>query len=259
MEFQNFSLSVNEKGIAFFTANRPEKLNAMNDRSWFELRQFFEEADKDPSIRAVIVTGAGEKAFVAGADIGSLKEKRSTDCLGGAGQKALDQIENCSKPVIAAVNGYAFGGGCELALACDLRIVSENAQFALPETGLGILPGAGGTQRLARIIGLGRAKEMILLGRKIRGAEAVQIGLAYKCVPIGELLTEAEKMADAVLAKGPVAINLSKKVVKASLSSSQDVGMLLEMLALSTLCSTEDKQEGVEAFLEKHAPVYKGR
>lgn len=259
MEFQNFCLSVNEKGIAFFTANRPEKLNAMNDLSWLELRQFFEEADKDPVIRAVIVTGAGEKAFVAGADIGSLQAKRSTDCLGGAGQKALDLIENCSKPVIAAVNGYAFGGGCELALACDLRIVSENAQFALPETGLGILPGAGGTQRLTRIIGLGRAKEMILLGRKIRGAEAVQIGLAYKCVPVNELLTEAEKMADAALTKGPVAINLSKKVVKASLSSSQDVGMLLEMLSLSTLCSTEDKQEGVDAFLEKRAPVYKGR
>lgn len=259
MEYQNFRLSVNDRGIAFFTANRPEKMNAMNDLSWAELRRFFEEADKDPAIHAVIVTGAGEKAFVAGADIGSLKEKRSTDCLGGAGQKALEQIENCSKPVIAAINGYAFGGGCELALACDLRIVSENAQFALPEVGLGILPGAGGTQRLARIIGLGRAKEMILMGRKIRAAEAVQIGLAYKCVPIGELLGEAGKMAGSVLAKGPVAINLSKKAIKASLSSSQDVGMLLEMLSLSVLCSTEDKKEGVEAFLEKRAPVYKGR
>lgn len=141
--------------------------------------------------------------------------------------------------MIAAVNGYAFGGGCETAIACDFRVVSEDALFALPETGLGLLPGAGGTQRLARLIGLGRAQDVILLGRKIGGPEAVQIGLATKCVPKTDLMAEA-KMASKLIAKGPVAIRIAKRVVQASMSSSQDVGELLEMLALSTLCSTED-------------------
>ena len=219
MEYQNFKLEIDEQGIAVFTANRPEN-------------QFFTWADKADEVKVIIVTGAGEKAFIAGADLNSLKTKKSTDCLGGAGQKALDLIQKCSKPVIAAVNGYAFGGGCETAIACDFRVVSEDALFALPETGLGLLPGAGGTQRLARLIGLGRAQDVILLGRKIGGPEAVQIGLA---------------------------IRIAKRVVQASMSSSQDVGELLEMLSLSTLCSTEDKLEGVSSFLEKRTPEYKGK
>ena len=161
--------------------------------------------------------------------------------------------------MIAAVNGYAFGGGCETAIACDFRVVSEDALFALPETGLGLLPGAGGTQRLARLIGLGRAQDVILLGRKIGGPEAVQIGLATKCVPKADLMAEAKKMAGKLIAKGPVAIRIAKRVVQASMSSSQDVGELLEMLALSTLCSTEDKLEGVSSFLEKRTPEYKGK
>ena len=180
MEYQNFKLEIDEQGIAVFTANRPEKMNALNDLSWAEMNQFFTWADKADEVKVIIVTGAGEKAFIAGADLNSLKTKKSTDCLGGAGQKALDLIQKCSKPVIAAVNGYAFGGGCETAIACDFRVVSEDALFALPETGLGLLPGAGGTQRLARLIGLGRAQDVILLGRKIGGPEAVQIGLATK-------------------------------------------------------------------------------
>lgn len=227
--------------------------------SWAEIREFFAWADKAEEVKVVILTGAGDKAFIAGADLNSLKVKKSTDCLGGAGQKALNQIQTCAKPVIAAVNGYAFGGGCETALACDFRVVSDNALFALPETGLGILPGAGGTQRLSRLIGLGRAQDMILLGRKIGGQEAVSIGLATKCVSQEELLSEARKMAGKLIAKGPVAIRIAKRVVQASLSGSQEVGELLEMLALSTLCSTEDKAEGVTSFLEKRTPEYKGR
>ena len=219
-----------------FTANRPEKMNALNDLSWAEMNQFFTWADKADEVKVIIVTGAGEKAFIAGADLNSLKTKKSTDCLGGAGQKALDLIQKCSKPVIAAVNGYAFGGGCETAIACDFRVVSEDALFALPETGLGLLPGAGGTQRLARLI-----------------------GLATKCVPKTDLMAEAKKMASKLIAKGPVAIRIAKRVVQASMSSSQDVGELLEMLALSTLCSTEDKLEGVSSFLEKRTPEYKGK
>lgn len=227
--------------------------------SWAEITEFFAWADRAEEVKVVILTGAGDKAFIAGADLNSLKVKKSTDCLGGAGQKALNQIQRCAKPVIAAVNGYAFGGGCETALACDFRVVSDNALFALPETGLGILPGAGGTQRLSRLIGLGRAQDVILLGRKIGGQEAVTIGLATKCVSQEELLSEARKMAEKLIAKGPIAIRIAKRVVQASLSGSQEIGELLEMLALSTLCGTEDKAEGVTSFLEKRAPEYKGR
>ena len=182
MELQNFKWELDSNGVGVLTANRPEKLNAMNDQSWREINQFFTWADTAPEVKVVILTGAGDKAFIAGADLNSLALKKSTDCLGGAGQKALNKIEQCSKPVIAAVNGFAFGGGCETAIACDFRVVSENAMFALPETGLGILPGAGGTQRLVRLIGLGRAKDVILLGRRIGGAEAVQIGLATRSI-----------------------------------------------------------------------------
>ena len=259
MELQNFKWELDSNGVGVLTANRPEKLNAMNDQSWREINQFFTWADTAPEVKVVILTGAGDKAFIAGADLNSLALKKSTDCLGGAGQKALNKIEQCSKPVIAAVNGFAFGGGCETAIACDFRVVSENAMFALPETGLGILPGAGGTQRLVRLIGLGRAKDVILLGRKIGGAEAVQIGLATRCVPQAELLGEAKKMASKLLAKGPVAIRVAKQVVQAAASSSQETGMLTEMLALSVLCSTEDKAEGVGSFLEKRTPEYNGR
>jgi len=259
MEFQNFKLEIDEQGVALFTANRPEKMNALDDVSWAEITQFFTWADKADEVKVVIVTGAGEKAFIAGADLNTLKVKKSTDCLGGAGQKALDAIQKCAKPVIAAVNGYAFGGGCETAIACDFRVVSDNAMFALPETGLGILPGAGGTQRLSRLIGLGRAQDVILLGRKIGAQEAVAIGLATKCVPQAELIAEAKKMASKLIAKGPVAIRIAKRVVQASMSSSHEVGELLEMLALATLCSTEDKLEGVSSFLEKRSPEYKGK
>lgn len=259
MEFQNFKLGIDEQGVAVFTVNRPEKMNALNDVSWAELNQFFTWADKASEVKVVILTGAGDKAFIAGADLNSLKTKTAVDCLGGAGQRALNAIQKCSKPVIAAVNGYAFGGGCETAIACDFRIVSSNALFALPETGLGILPGAGGTQRLTRLIGLGRAQDVILLGRKIGAEEAVQIGLATKCVNQNDLMTEANKMAKKLLAKGPTAIRVAKRVVQASTSSSQEVGELLEMLALSALCSTEDKLEGVCSFLEKRTPEYKGK
>lgn len=260
VELQNFKLEVKENGIAYFTHNRPDKMNAMNDRSWYEVQSFFEEIASEPSIKAVIVTGAGDKAFVAGADIGnSIAKWVPIDCFAGAGQKALTAIEDCPKPVIAAVNGYALGGGCELALACDFRIVSDNAIFGFPETGLGILPGAGGTQRITRVLGLGRAKEMVLLGRTIHSEDAVSMGLAYKSVPLNDLYTEAEKMAAKVLSRGPVAITVSKMALKASLSSSQEIGMLIENLGFGILLSTEDKKEGVQAFLEKRKPNYKGK
>ena len=176
-----------------------------------------------------------------------------------AGQKALSKIELCSKPVIAAVNGFAFRGGFELALACDYRIASETVQFALPETGLGILPGAGGTQRLTRLVGIGMAKDIILLGRKIGAWEAVDIGLATYCVPQDQLIDEAEKMAEILLKKAPLALQVAKRVIQSAASSSIEVGLYTELLALSALCGTEDKKEGISAFLENRSPKYVGR
>lgn len=257
--YQNFLVEIDAEGIAVLTANRPEKLNAMNDVSWRELGDFAEKSAVDDDIACVILTGAGDKAFIAGADIGSLATKKPADCLSGSTQEALSKIERSPKPWIAAVNGFALGGGCEIAIACDFRIAAENARFGLPETGLGILPGAGGTQRLSRLIGLGRAKDAILLGKQYKGEEAARIGLATSCVPADQLMEEAKKAARKILAKGPIAIQVAKRVVQISMSSSQDVGMYTEMLALSALCGTEDKGEGTSSFLEKREPQYKRR
>ena len=258
MEFENFLLEI-EDGIAVFTANRPEKMNAMNDQAWKEIKEFFTWADTADEVKVVIMTGAGDKAFIAGADINALNVKKPADCMGGAGQKAVEAIENCSKPVIAAVNGFALGGGCEIAIACDFRFASENARFGLPETGLGVLPGAGGTQRLTRLVGMGRAKDMIMLGRQVKGPEAAEIGLATKCVAPEELMPEVKKAAAKLMAKGPLALHIAKECIKASMSSSQEVGLLAEKLALSALCGTEDKAEGTGAFIEKRDPSYQGK
>ena len=213
------------EGIVLLTLNRPEKLNALDDNAWLEIQHYFTEVDTDPSVRVVIITGAGDKAFAAGADLNSLLKKKPATVLGSKGQKALAAIEACSKPVIAAVNGYAFGGGCELSLACDFRVAADTALFALPETSLGILPGAGGTQRLSRLIGMGRAKEMIMLGKKIKGADAVNIGLATSCVPFDQLMDEALKTAHKLLKIAPISLQVSKQVIQMSMSSSIDVGM----------------------------------
>lgn len=258
-DYQNFTLSVDERGVAVFTVNRPEKMNAMNDTSWRELGDFFSKVDDDPQIRVVILTGAGEQAFIAGADITVLATRTAITSLASQGYKRVSLIETCSKPVIAAVNGYAFGGGLEVALACDFRVCSDNAMFALPETGLGVIPGAGGTQRLSRLVGMSRAKELIMLGRRIKAAEAVQWGLVTKSVPQAELMAEAQKMADRLLEKGPVALDIAKRLVRASLSSSEDLGLVMENLGYSICCASEDKNEGMNSFIEKRKPNYKGR
>lgn len=258
LEFTRYLLEVREDGVAIFTANRPEKLNAVDTVSWIELRQFFEWANSAEEVKAIILTGAGDKAFIAGADLNSLKTKRPVDCLDNLGQAATYAIENCAKPVICAVNGYAFGGGCEIAISCDFRVCSENAIFALPETGLGILPGAGGTLRLTRLIGLGRAKDVVLLGKQIDAQEAVRIGLATACVPQDQLMDEALKMCKKLLKKAPISLKLAKRVLNNSFASGVEVANTLEYLALSSLCGTEDKMEGVTSFLEKRKPDYKG-
>jgi len=263
MEYTDYSylkIEVRDNGLCIATMNRPEKMNALDTTAWQELHKFFDAVDGDPDVRVVILTGAGDKAFAAGADLQMLYTKTPAMTMErNLGHRALDAMERCSKPVIAAINGYAFGGGCEVSLAADFRVVAENAIFALPETGLGILPGAGGTQRLTRLLGMARAKEVIMLGKKIGAAEAVNIGLATKAVPQDQLMAEAEKMASKLMAKAPLALQVAKRVIQNSMSGAIDVGMYTEQLALSALCGTEDKQEGVGSFLEKRNPDYKAK
>ena len=258
--FENFLLEI-EDGIAVFTVNKPQVHNAFSDDCWRELREFMEWVEENDEIKAVIITGAGQKAFVSGADVNKFAKPRTAEY--GIKQRDLDyalrMIETGSKPVIAAVNGYAFGGGCEIALACDIRLCSENAQFGLPETKLGIIPGAGGTQRLSRIVGLGRAKEIILGGRILKGQEAVDAGLAMKCVPQEQLLDEAKALANVMIQRAPLAMAVVKRLILSSATTDIETGLRAEALALMVLMGTEDRQEGVTAFKEKRKPDFKGR
>jgi len=258
-ELKNCHWEVDEQGVAILTIDREAVRNALDLDTWLDLERFTDFADTEPSIRAIVITGAGNKSFAAGADLRMMLEKGSADVLNGTSQRIVTKFETCSKAVIAAINGHAFGGGFEVALSCDIRIMAEHAKLGLPEAGLGLLPGVGGTQRLARIVGMGRAKEIILAGRVVGGVEAVRIGLAYQCVPGEQLLGEAKKCATAIAAKGPLAVRLAKRAIRASLSTDQENGMLIEMLCLSILCGSQDKQEGVQAFLEKRAAEFKGR
>jgi enoyl-CoA hydratase len=188
-----------------------------------------------------------------------LKTKTGVDVLGAGAQKNLKKIEDSSKVVIAAVNGYAFGGGCEIALACDIRIISNNAIFGLPEVGLGILPGAGGTQRLSKLIGLGRAKEVILASKTINSTEALEYGLAAKSVKVEDLMSETHALAGRVMKNAPLALRLCKRLINASVSTDQETGMLLELFGLSILMNSEDKMEGIDSFLNKRKPEFKGK
>jgi enoyl-CoA hydratase len=258
--YKNFLLEIND-GIAIFSINRPNVRNALNDECWRELDDFMTYAEQNEDIRVIIITGAGEKAFVSGADINSFSFVRTAaDAIKPrVADIACEKIENGSKPVIAAVNGYAFGGGCELALTCDLRIVSENAQFGLPETNLGIVPGWGGTQRLSRLVGIGRAKEMILGGRVVKGQEAVAWGMAMKCVPLSDLMDETKKLAEALKQKGPLAIALAKRLIRHSASTDLSAGLMMEAMGVSILLESEDRKEGADAFFNKRKPEFKGR
>ncbi len=258
--FQNFLLEI-ENGIAVFTVNKPHVHNAFSDDCWEELREFMEWAEDNEDIKAIIITGAGQKSFVSGADVNKFAKPRTAEY--GIKMRDLDYalrlIELGPKPVIAAVNGYAFGGGCEIALACDIRICSENAQFGLPETRLGIIPGAGGTQRASRIVGIGRAKEMILGGRIFKGQEAVDVGLAMKCVPLDQLLDEAKAVAAVMAERAPLSTAVAKRLIHSSATTDLDTGLRAEALALMVLMGTEDRQEGVTAFKEKRKANFKGR
>lgn len=260
MSYQTL-LFESKSGIAYVTINRPDKLNALNAQAKQELLQVFEHIKHDPDIHVVILTGAGEKSFVAGTDIGELTEL-NTDTgklFAMGGQEVFDRIENLGKPVLAAVNGYALGGGCELALACHIRIASENAKFGQPEVNLGIIPGYGGTQRLARLIGKGRAMEMILTGDQIDAHEALRIGLVNKVVPLSELMKTAEAIAQKIVSKGQVAIRLALKAVNMTDETNLTDGLALEASLFGVCCGSEDFKEGTKAFLEKRKPVFKNR
>jgi enoyl-CoA hydratase len=257
---QNINYSVRDH-LGLVTINRPGKLNALNAATKTELLELFNKIKNDSAIDIVILTGAGEKSFVAGTDIGELKalDAASGKEFSEKGQELYDLIENLGKPVIAAVNGYALGGGCELALACHLRIASENAKFGQPEVNLGIIPGYGGTQRLARLIGKGRAMEMILTGNQIDASDAFRVGLVNKVVPQSELLSTAENVARTILSKGQVAIRMALKAINMTQETAQSDGQALEATLFGVCCGTEDFKEGTEAFLEKRRPEFKSK
>lgn len=247
--------------IAFVTINRPDKLNALNAQAKSELQQLFLDIQHDAEIDVVIVTGAGEKAFVAGTDIKELADldEQKGRLFSEGGQDVFNLIENLGKPVIAAVNGYALGGGAELVLACHVRIASDNAKFGQPEVNLGIIPGYGGTQRLARLVGKGRALELILTGESIDAQEAYRIGLVNKVVTLPELMKSAETMAQKIIGKGQVAVRLALKAVNATQEFSLASGQTFEAELFGRCCASEDFKEGTSAFLEKRKPAFKGK
>ena len=248
-------------GIGYVTLNRPEKLNALNHRVIAELLACFAGIQSDDDVRAVILTGSGEKAFVAGADINELAVQTPVEGkeTSTRGQRTLDLIENLGKPVIAAINGYALGGGCELAMACTLRIASDNARLGQPEVKLGIIPGYAGTQRLPRLVGRGRAMEMILSGEPISAQEAYRIGLVNQVVPQKELIAAAEALARKIMANGPLAVRFSIEAINHGMEMAQQEGELLEATLFGLCCTTADMKEGTRAFLEKRPAKFVGK
>ncbi len=247
--------------IAYVTLNRPKVLNALNRQTWNELRTVFEDARDDPAIRGVILTGAGDKAFIAGADIGELAHVTAVEAEQSSsyGQAVLNLIENLGKPVIAAVNGYALGGGCETAMACSIRVAAEQAKFGQPEVTLGLIPGGGGTQRLPRLVGKGRALQLILSGGMIDAREAHRIGLVNEVVPAGALLTRAEAILKQIFANAPIAVKFSLEAVNRGLETTLAEGLSLEASLFGLCAGTGDKAEGTSAFLAKRAPQFNGR
>ena len=252
MELNNFIMSV-EGGIGWLKVNRPKVLNALNTETVLELEKAIETLSGDDLVKVIIITGEGEKAFVAGADISAMRDMDSLQArtFAQAGQRVLAKVENVEKPVIAAINGFALGGGCELALACDIRIASENAKLGLPEVTLGIIPGFAGTQRLARLCGPGMAKELVFSGGMIDAQQAVKIGLVNRVVAPKNLLEEVEKLAKKIIANGPLAVRIAKTVINRGLDSNFQTGSAYEAEAFGVCFSTKEPKEGMSAFLEK--------
>jgi enoyl-CoA hydratase len=260
MSFTNLLLE-RDGGVAVLTVNRPKVLNALNMQTLDELRRAVLELKHDDGVRAVILTGSGEKSFVAGADINELATQTPTTGREHAiaGQHVLDLVEHLGKPVIAAINGYALGGGCELAMACTIRIASETAKLGQPEINLGLIPGYAGTQRLARIVGRGRALELLLTGDQISAQEAYRLGLVNRVVAAADLMTEAKKLATALAAKAPIAIRYILEAVHKGLEMPFGQAQIFEATLFGLVASTDDMREGTTAFLEKRKAEFKGR
>lgn len=258
MDYKNLLIEIKET-IALVTINRPDKLNALNKETLQELSETFDQFKNDQNVDCVIITGAGEKAFVAGADISELnqQEGKSGEEFAHFGQGVFNKIENLGKPVIAAVNGFALGGGCELSMACHIRLASDKTKFGQPEVNLGVIPGYGGTQRLSKLINSGRAMEYILTGDMIDANEAYRLGLVNHVYTTDELLPKAFEMAQKITSKGQLAISLAVKAVKASEKMGLPEGLEYEAALFGVACSTEDFKEGTKAFLEKRKPDFK--
>jgi len=260
MSYQTILIEIKDR-IAYLTINRPDKLNAVNLQVIDEVKQAFQSFENDTNVGVIILMGSGEKAFVAGSDISALSAYSPVEAkkYSEVGNKVLTYIQNFPKPVIAAVNGFALGSGCEIAMACHIRIASENAKFGQPEVNLGLIPGHGGTQRLARIVGIGKAMELTLTGNTIDASEAFRIGLVNKVVSLAELIPAAEAKAKTILTKAPIAIALAIKAINATQEMSLTDGLNHEAELFSACFKTEDFVEGTRAFLEKRKPVFKGK
>jgi enoyl-CoA hydratase/carnithine racemase len=247
--------------IARVTVNRPKVLNALNTPTWKDLRTAFENARDDAAVRGVILTGAGDKAFIAGADISELAHVAAFEAEQSSrfGQEVLDLVENLGKPVVAAINGFALGGGCETAMACTIRIAVDAAKFGQPEVKLGLVPGGGGTQRMPRLIGKGRALQLILSGEMISAQEAYRIGLVNEIVPAADLITRAEAILKTIASNAPIAVRFALEAANKGTETTQSEGLLLEASYFGLCAATEDKKEGTAAFLEKRAPQFRGQ
>jgi len=259
MKFENVLYEL-EDGILYLTLNRPDKRNALSPEMWRDISAAVKCAGEDADVRVVIVSGAGDKALASGADIRELHDRNHMAQMAGTATNALKALEDLAKPVICAVNGYALGGGCELALACDIRIATKRSKFGQPEVNLGLIPGAGGTQRLVRLVGPGKAKELIFSGEIITAEEAKEIGLVNRLTEDTReaLMAEAEKLAKQIMTKGPVAVSMAKICINMGSNTDIATGLMLERMAQTIALSTEDRKEGTSAFLEKRPAEFKG-
>lgn len=260
MTFENL-LFEKKNSIAYVTVNRPKVLNALNAATMSDLRTVFTQLRDDREVRVVILAGAGEKSFVAGADIGELQKNNPIEAkeYTHRGQAVLDLIENLGKPVIACINGFALGGGCELAMACTMRLAAENAKLGQPEVKLGIIPGYGGTQRLPRLVGKGLAMQLLLTGEMITAQEAHRIGLVNEVVPADQLISRAEAIAQSIIKNAPLAIQYCLEAVNHGVEITLPEGLFLEATLFAVSCASDDKKEGTSAFLEKRPPNFKGQ